>query len=201
MTETSLTVRGNKSFEELKKLTDHGAEYWSARELQPLLGYEQWRRFENAIKKAITSCNQSGNNPEHHFAGAGKMIEIGKGGERDVVDYHLSRFACYLIAKKGDRRKPEIANAQKYFAIQTRRQEISDALAADVERLELRKQTSEEFKALSGAAKQAGVQDKMFGVFHDAGYKGLYGGLGREAIKARKGITPKEQILYPIHTT
>jgi len=201
MTETSLTVRGNKSFEELKKLTDHGAEYWSARELQPLLGYEQWRRFENAIKKAITSCNQSGNNPEHHFAGAGKMIEIGKGGERDVVDYHLSRFACYLIAQNGDPRKPEIANAQKYFAIQTRRQEISDALAADVERLELRKQTSEEFKALSGAAKQAGVQDKMFGVFHDAGYKGLYGGLGREAIKARKGITPKEQILDRMDTT
>lgn len=201
MTETGLTVRGNKSFEELKKLTDHGAEYWSARELQPLFGYEQWRRFENAIKKAITSCKQSGNNPEHHFAGSGKMVDLGSGSVREVNDYHLSRFACYLIAQNGDPRKPEIAHAQKYFAIQTRRQEISDALAADVERLELRKQTSEEFKALSGAAKQAGVQNKMFGVFHDAGYKGLYGGLGREAIKARKGIHPKEQILDRMGTT
>lgn len=84
MTETSLTNRGNRSFEELKKLTDHGAEYWTARELQPLLGYGQWRRFENAIKKAITSCQRSGNNPDHHFADAGKMIEIGKGGSGEL---------------------------------------------------------------------------------------------------------------------
>ena len=201
MTETSLTIRGDKPFEELKRLNDHGAEYWSARDLQTLLGYEQWRRFENAIKKAITSCKQSGNNPDHHFAGVGKPITGGKGAVPTVRDYHLSRFACYLIAQNGDPRKPEIAHAQKYFAVQTRRQEISDALAADVERLELRRQTSEEFKALSGAARQAGVQDKMFGIFHDAGYKGLYGGLGREAIKTRKGIKPKEQLLDRMDTT
>lgn len=131
MTETSLTVRGNKSFEESKKLTDHGAEYWSARKLQPLLGYGQWRRFENAIKKAITSCQRSGNDPEHHFAGSGKMVDLGSGSVREVTDYNLSRFACYLIAQNGDPRKPEIAHAQKYFAI----------------------------------------QNKMFGVFHDAGYE------------------------------
>lgn len=201
MTETTLAVRGDRTFEGLKKLTNHGAEYWSARDLQPLLGYEQWRRFENAIKKAITSCKQSGNNPDHHFASAGKPITGGKGAVQTVQDYHLSRFACYLIAQNGDPRKLEIAHAQKYFAIQTRRQELSDVLAADLERLELRKQTSEEFKALSGAARQAGVQDRMFGVFHDAGYKGLYGGLGREAIKTRKGIHPKEQILDRMDTT
>lgn len=201
MKETTLTVSGEKSFEQLKRLNNHGAEYWSARDLQPLLGYEQWRRFENAVKKAITSCKQSGNNPAHHFVGTGKMVDLGSGSIREVADYHLSRFACYLIAQNGDPRKPEIAHAQKYFAVQARRQEMSDALAADIERLELRKQTSEEFKALSGVAKQAGVQDKMFGVFHDAGYKGLYGGLGREAIKARKGIQPKEQILDRMDTT
>lgn len=199
--ETSLVAQENKTFEELKKTNQHDAEYWSARELQPLLGYDQWRRFEAAIKRAITSCNKSGNEPNYHFAGAGKMVELGSGSVREVNNYHLSRFACYLIAQNGDPRKPEIANAQKYFAIQTRRQEITDTLAADRERLELRKQTSEEFKALSGAARLAGVQDKMFGVFHDAGYKGLYGGLGRDAIKNRKGILAKENILDRLNTT
>ena len=201
MTDLSLPMRGRISFEDLKKINEYGAEYWSARELQSLLGYSQWRRFENAIKKAITSCEQSGNNPEHHFAGAGKPITGGKGAVQLVDDYHLSRFACYLIAQNGDPRKPEIALAQKYFAIQTRRQEMSDALAADLERLEIRKQTSEEFKALSGVAREAGVQNRMFGVFHDAGYKGLYGGLGSEAIKKHKNISPKDQLMDRMDTT
>jgi DNA-damage-inducible protein D len=183
------------SFEDLKQVNQHGIEYWSARSLQPCLGYSQWRRFENAIQKAIESCKQSGNDPDHHFAGAGKQINFGKGATQAVEDYHLSRFACYLIAQNGDPRKPEIAHAQKYFAIQTRRQELNDSAVADLERLELRKQTSQDFKALSGAARDAGVQNKMFGVFHDAGYKGLYGGLGSDAIKARKGIDPKEQLM------
>jgi DNA-damage-inducible protein D len=129
------------------------------------------------------------------------MIALAKGAVREVDDFELSRFACYLIAQNGDPRIAEIAQAQKYFAIQTRRQEMTDALAADVERLELRKQTSEEFKALSGAARSAGVQDRMFGIFHDAGYKGLYGGLGGAQIKARKRITPKEQLMDRMGTT
>ena len=201
MKKKDLTALGNKSFEDLKKVNEHGAEYWSARELQPLLGYTQWRRFEDAIKRSVTSCKQSGNVPSHHFAGAGKPIEGGKGAVQVVNDYHLSRFACYLIAQNGDPRKPEIANAQKYFAIQARRQEISDAIAADIERLELRKQTAEEFKALSGAARDAGVHDKMFGVFHDAGYKGMYGGLGRDAIKKHKQIPERENLMDRMDTT
>ena len=195
-----VTITG-KSFEELKQVNDHGAEYWSARALQPMLGYSQWRRFEQAIERAITSCRESGNPSENHFAGAGKMVELGSGSAREVADYQLSRFACYLIAQNGDPRKPEIARAQQYFAIQTRRQELSDHLAADVERLELRKQTSEEFKALSGAAQDAGVQSKMFGVFHDAGYKGLYGGLGSESIKRRKAILEKDNLLDRMNAT
>lgn len=199
--EDSLPMSSNPSFESLKKHTQHGTEYWSARELQSCLGYSEWRKFENTIKKAINSCEQSGNHPNHHFVGADKPIIGGKGSVQIVNDYHLSRFACYLIAQNGDPRKLEIAQAQKYFAIQTRRQEISDQMAADLERLETRHQASVEFKALSGAAREAGVQDKMFGIFHDAGYKGLYGGIGVDAIKARKGIAPKEQLMDRMDTT
>jgi len=195
MTDREVAGQGAQSLEALKKINEYGAEHWSARELQLLLGYSQWRRFEDAIKRAIASCEASGNESKNHFANAGKMVGLGSGSEREVEDYHLSRFACYLIAQNGDPRKPEIAHAQKYFAIQTRRQELSDQAAADLERLELRKQTSEEFKALSGAAQDAGVQSKMFGVFHDAGYKGLYGGLGGAAIKAQKAIPEKDNLL------
>lgn len=201
MSEKSLPALGGKTFEDLKLTNTHGAEYWSARDLQLLLGYSQWCRFEQAIERAKTSCKESGNSPDHHFAGAGKPITGGKGAVQLVDDYHLSRFACYLIAQNGDPRKPEIAQAQRYFAIQTRRQELSGQAAADMERLELRKQTAEEFKALSGAAQDAGVQNKMFGVFHDAGYKGLYGGLGRDAIKVRKAIPDKDNLLDRMNAT
>jgi len=201
MNENNILARNPKLFEELRKTNQFGAEYWSARDLQPLLGYNHWRSFDNAVTKAITSCEKSGNEPGHHFARARKMIILGKGGEREVPDYHLSRFACYLIAQNGDPRKPEIANAQKYFAVQTRRQEVSDILAADMERLEVRKQASEDFRALSGAARDAGVQNKMFGVFHDAGYKGLYGGRGVEDIKKRKGIDRRENLMDRMNAT
>jgi DNA-damage-inducible protein D len=196
-----LPAKPNLSFESLKKHNQHGIEYWSARDLQPLLGYSKWQRFENALEKAMQSCKQSGNDPKHHFTGAGNPIINGKGRSQVIEDYHLSRFACYLIAQNGDPRKPEIARAQKYFAIQTRRQEISDQMAADLARLETREQASVEFKALSGAAKEAGVQNSMFGIFHDAGYKGLYGGLGTDAIRIRKGIAPKEQLMDRMDTT
>jgi len=120
MSRTDLSAAATQSFESLKQNNEHGAEFWSARDLQPLLGYSQWRRFEQAVDRAKTSCATSGNNPEHHFAGAGKPIIGGKGAVQVVGDYHLSRFACYLIAQNGDPRKPEIAHAQKYFAVQAR---------------------------------------------------------------------------------
>jgi DNA-damage-inducible protein D len=195
MAGNDLKPLGAPTFEAIRQTNEHGAEYWSARDLQTLLGYSQWRRFEDAIKRAMESCQQSENPPDYHFAGAGKPIKGGKGAVQIVEDYHLSRFACYLIAQNGDPRKPEIANAQKYFAIQTRRQELSDQFAADRERIELRKQASEEFKNLSGAAASSGVRSKMFGVFHDAGYKGLYGGLGRDAIKAKKAVPEKDNLM------
>jgi DNA-damage-inducible protein D len=188
-------------FEQLKLFNDHGAEYWSARDLQKVLGYAQWRRFEDAINRAMSACEQSGNKQGNHFAGAGKPISGGKGAVQVVTDFHLSRFACYLIAQNGDPRKPAIANAQKYFAVQTRRQELSDQMAADKERLELRKQAAEEFKQLSGAAKSAGVQNRMFGVFHDAGYKGLYGGMGVDSIRDYKGISHDESLMDRMNAT
>lgn len=201
MSDEPLPALGGKSFEDMKRTNEHGAEYWSARDIQPLLGYDQWRNFEGAVKKAKTSCEQSGNVRDHHFAGASKMVSLGSGSERKVSDYHLSRFACYLIAQNGDPRKPEIAHAQRYFAVQARRQELSDEHAADVERLELRRQAAEEFKNLSGAAKQAGVSSRMFGVFHDAGYKGMYGGLGRDAIKRKKNVPEKENLMDRMNST
>ena len=183
------------------KINEHGAEYWSARELQVHLGYTKWANFDKAIKKAVTSCEQSGNDPANHFAGAGNMVTLGSRAQRTLTDHHLSRFACYLIAQNGDPRKAEIALAQKYFAIQTRRQELSDQNAADIDRLELREQAKHEFKARSGAASAAGVQSRMFGVFHDAGCKGMYGGLGKDQIKARKGIDAKHDLMDRMDTT
>ncbi len=197
----TLQTKPGLSFESLKKHNQHSIEYWSARDLQPCLGYSHWRDFKNAIKKAMQSCEQSGNNANHHFAHVHNPILGGKGAIQMVEDYHLSRFACYLIAQNADPRKPEIAQAQKYFAIQTRRQEISDQMVADLERVEARQQASVEFKALSGAARDSGVQNSMFGVFHDAGYKGLYGGLKAEEIKTRKGIASKEQLMDRMGTT
>lgn len=189
------------TFEQLKRFNEHGAEFWSARDLQEHLGYKQWRRFEDAIQRAITSCQQSGNEPTNHFAGAGKMVPLGSRSQREIPDFHLSRFACYLIAQNGDPRKAEIAFAQKYFAVQTRRQELSDAHTADTERTELRELAKHEFRALSGAAQDAGVHSRMFGIFHDAGYKGLYGGRGVTAIKQRKGVPEKENLMDRMGTT
>lgn len=196
MTKKRLTI-GSKPFEELKKINAYAAEYWSARELQTLLGYQQWRTFVSAIKRAMNACKQMGSDPNQHFA----MIKFLADNEQKSPDYHLSRFACYLIAQNGDSRKPEIAEAQKYFAIQARRQEMSEEMAADLERLYVRKQATKLFKALSGAASHAGVQNEMFRTFHDAGYRGLYGGLSSEAIKALKKIPREEKLLDRMGTT
>jgi DNA-damage-inducible protein D len=143
----------------------------------------------------------SGNEPQYHFARARKMVGVGSGAQRGLVEYELSRFACYLIAQNGDPRKPEIAVAQKYFAVQTRRQEVSDELARDRKRLEVRQRTKVEFRALSGAAQDAGVQSRMFGVFHEAGYKGMYGGLDSGQIKARKAIPAADNLMDRMGTT
>lgn len=182
-------------FESIKQINPYGVEYWSARDLGPLLGYAKWQNFEVAITRARTACAQVGQVVADHFTGNSKVITAGKGAQRKVQDYYLSRLACYLIAQNGDPRKPAIAEAQVYFAVATRQNELRQLADERDKRLRLRERVSENNKKLAEAARDAGVLSRHFGVFQNAGYRGLYGGLDVEQIKAHKGITPKEDLL------
>ena len=181
-------------FDAIRQISPYGAEYWSARDLYPLLGYDTWRRFETAIERAKIACANMGEEVADHFAGAVKVIQAGKGAQMEVSDYALSRFGCYLPAMNGDPRKPEIANAQGYFAIQTRRMEqwdeLREALAEGVER---RQQLTEANKRLNATAQTHGLERHSFGHLHDAGTRGLYGGRSVQELKTSKGITAKEE--------
>lgn len=189
------STQPNEMFESIKQINPYGSEYWSARDLMPLLGYDKWQRAEDVIERARVACEIAGQEIENHFTGAGKMVVLGSGARREVKDYYLSRFACYLIAMNGDPRKLEIAQAQAYFAVQTRRQELFDQLTDMDKRVLGRERVVDVNKKLSQAAQESGVRSRMFGVFHEAGYRGLYGGLGVQDIKEKKGIGPKEDIL------
>ena len=167
-----------KVFEDIKHIDENGNEYWLARELQKVLQYTQWRRFENVINKAKLACKNSNIKVDDHFANVGKMVDIGSNTKRETNDYKLSRYACYLIAQNGDPRKEVISLAQTYFAIQTRKQELSEieynGLTEDEKRLYQRNLTRKGNYSLNIAAKNAGV--KNFDKFHNSGYKGLYNG-------------------------
>ncbi len=180
-------------FDSIRHVNEHEQEYWSARELQRILWYDKWERFEWAIERAIESCKNSKQKPQDHFADAGKMIELGKGWIREISDYHLSRYACYLIAQNGDPRKVEIAQAQAYFAIQTHRQEVSERLLDDKKRVDLREDLTVHNKNLASTAKKTGVWN--YGEFTDYGYMWLYGGMRSRDIHARKKLKPTEKIL------
>ena len=186
-----------KMFEDIKHIDEVGNEYWHARELQRVLGYSQWRRFKNTISKAKTSCNNSNVRVEDHFANVGKMINLGKGGTRNINDYKLSRYACYLIAQNGDSRKKTIALAQTYFAVQTRKQELSDneynVLTEDDKRIYRRNQVRKGNYNLNKTAINSGVKD--LARFHNAGYKGLYDGNTADDIFKRKKLRYREDIL------
>jgi len=184
-------------FESIKHVDDDGNEYWYARELQKVLEYIEWRKFVGVIKKAINSCKASNYVTSDHFVGADKMINLGKGGQRKVSDYKLSRYACYLIAQNGDSRKKVIALAQTYFAIQTRKHELLEQeynnLTDDEKRFYQRDLTKKGNYSLNQTAKKAGV--KNFDKFHNAGYKGLYNGETANDIAKRKGLRYREDIL------
>ena len=194
-----------QTFESIKHINEYGQEFWYARELQTVLDYAQWRRFEELIDKAKSACIKSGNNESDHFANVGKMVDIGSGAQREIDDYALSRYACYLIAMNGDPRKQVIANAQTYFAVKTRQQELIedfDQLTEDQKRLEIRSQMVAHNKSLAEAAQQAGVEtSKDYAIFQNRGYQGLYGGLGMREIHARKGLKKSQKILDHMGST
>ena len=184
-------------FERIKH-TDEAGEYWSARELSKVLGYALWQNFSAAIQRAQTACANSGQQVEDHFIATDKVIEAGKGAKRHIQDFHLSRYACYLIVQNADPSKRIVALGQAYFAIQTRRQELAQELAGkteDQQRILLRDQIAEKNGHLAEAASIAGVvTQRDFALFQDHGYRGLYTETARQIV-GRKELRPSEHIL------
>ena len=163
-------------------------EYWYARDLQALLGYTQWRNFLEVMKKAMISCESAGFIVSDHFAEVSKMIKLAKGAERKVQDYMLTRYACYLIAQNGDSKKEEIAFAQTYFAVQTRKQEIIEERIRLMNRLEVRGKLRESEKQMSKILYERGVDDIGFARIRSKGDSALFGGLDTKKMKERYGV-------------
>lgn len=185
------------TFESIKHINEYGKEYWYARELQVALEYKEWRKFSGVMDKAMNACNNSNINVLDHFAQADKMVEIGSGAKRKQVDYELSRYACYLIVQNADARKKVVALGQTYFAVQTRKQELSEKeyvnLTEEEKRFTQRDLTKKGNYSLNQTAKNCGV--KNFDKFHNAGYKGLYDGETANDIAKRKKLRYREDIL------
>ena len=200
--------KNNKSFEEIKHIDEDGVEFWYARELMPILQYSNWQNFEKIVNKAKNearniSCKNSDISVFEHFTDVSKTIKMPKGAEKTILDYKLTRYACYLIAQNGDSRKKVIALAQTYFAVQTRKQEITEKeysmLTEDEKRFYQRNLTRKGNYSLNQTAKKAGV--KNFDKFHNAGYKGLYNGETADDIAKRKGLRYREDILDNMGST
>lgn len=163
-------------------------ECWSARELQEILGYAKWDNFLKVIEKAKAACNNAGGTVENHFADIGKMVELGSSSQREIQDFALTRYACYLIAQNGDSTKNEIAFAQTYFAVQTRKQEIIEQRLLDIARVTAREKLSKSEKKLSGIIYQRGVDDKGFAFIRSKGDQALFGGFSTTDMKKKLGI-------------
>lgn len=190
-------VYDNSTFEEIKHIDEDGNEYWYARELMKTLKYAKWENFKKVIEKAMSACENSKISILEHFPDDRRVLEVGNKAQMLVYDIKLTRYACYLIAQNGDSRKKVIALAQTYFAIQTRKQEISEreysTLTEDEKRLYQRNLTRKGNYSLNQTAKKVGV--KNFDRFHNSGYKGLYNGETADDIAKRKGLRYREDIL------
>lgn len=200
--ESNLVNKTEKDFEKIKHTNENGVEFWYARELMIVLEYKQWRRFEQVIERAKEACKNSNINIDDHFASVGKIVKAGA-TSKNIGDIKLTRYACYLIAQNGDSRKKAIALAQTYFAVQTRKQEITrqeyEQLSEDEKRLYTRQNVKNKNKYLFNTAKLAGV--KNYGKFNNYGYRGLYNGETAKDIANRKGISDKEDILDYMSST
>jgi len=188
-------------FEAIRHTSEDGAEFWSARELMVKLDYAKWQNFTVAINRAKEACETSGYAVSDHFTDVSNMIETGKGAKREVADFHLSRYACYLIVQNGDPEKPAIAAGQTYFAIRTREAELTEeallqGMSDDQMRLYVRSRLTDYNKELAAAAYDAGVLTRQdFATFQDHGYRGLYAGESASDIHERKGLTNGQHIL------
>ena len=184
-------------FENIKHIDEFGNEYWEARELQKVLEYKEWRNFKKSIDKAMLGCINSKQNVLEHFVEFNKVLEVGNKAKMNVIDYKLSRYACYLIVQNGDSKKEVISLGQTYFAVQTRKMELTELeykeLSEDEKRLYVRKQVSNGNYSLNRTAINSGV--KNLAEFHNAGYRGLYNGESADDIAKRKGLRYREDIL------
>ena len=201
--ESDLTNKTEKDFESIKHTDENGVEFWYARELMTMLEYSKWWNFKNVIKKAEEACKSSDVIEQEHFADVGRVLKVGNNAEMNVEDIKLTRYACYLIAQNGDSRKKAIALAQTYFAVQTRKQELTrkeyEQLSEDEKRLYTRKNVKDKNKYLFDTAKLAGV--KNYGKFNNYGYRVLYNGENAKDIASRKGLSEKEDILDYMSST
>ena len=190
---TIMTMK--KTFDDIMHTTEDGSvEFWYARELMECLGYATWRRFKEVIERAKESCESAEIEVSDHFAGAGKMVEIGSGAMREKEDMMLTRYACYLIAQNGDPRKEEIAFAQSYFAVQTRKQELIEERIAYIERTEARGKLRESEKRLSQNIYERGVDDAGFGRIRSRGDQALFGGKSTQDMKKKLGVSDKRPL-------
>lgn len=185
-------------FEEIRQINDEGMEFWSSRDFAKVLGYDNYRNFEKVIEKAKLACLNSGHKSEDHFVDADEMVEIGSQAERPINAVLMSRYACYLVIQNADPRKEIVAQGQTYFAVQTRRQELSDQdrLVEGERRLLLRDEIRHHNTKLADAAKGAGVVEPIdYAIFQNHGYRGLYNGLDQAGIHRRKGLKKSQKIL------
>ena len=189
-------------FETIRRTNPAGNEYWSSRDFAKILGYADYRNFQSVIESARTACFNSGQRVEDHFVEVTEMVEIGSRAQRPLKSTMMSRYACYLVIQNADPAKEIVAQGQTYFAIQTRRQELSDAEMEDQRRLSIRSELRKHNSQLADAAKDAGVIDpRDYAIFQNHGYIGLYGGLGAQDIHPRKGLKQGEQILDHMGST